>query len=86
MLYIIGLGIGDEQDITLRGLAALEKCTKVYLESYTSKFYDSGGLKMLHGKKVDQADREFVENNAHVIISEASCSNVALLVIGDPFG
>lgn len=36
MLYIIGLGLGDEKDITLRGLEAVRKCDKVYIEAYTS--------------------------------------------------
>lgn len=36
MLYIIGLGLYDEQDITLRGLQAVKRCKRVYLEAYTS--------------------------------------------------
>lgn len=36
MLYIIGLGLGDEKDITLKGLEAVKKCSKVYMEAYTS--------------------------------------------------
>lgn len=36
MLYIIGLGLGDENDITLRGLQAVKECQKIYLEYYTS--------------------------------------------------
>lgn len=36
MLYIIGLGLYDERDITVRGLEAVKKCTRVYLEAYTS--------------------------------------------------
>jgi diphthamide biosynthesis methyltransferase len=36
VLYVIGLGLGDEQDITLRGLNAVKKCKKVFLENYTS--------------------------------------------------
>ena len=36
MLYIVGLGLGDERDITLRGLDAVKKCARVYLEAYTS--------------------------------------------------
>lgn len=36
MLYIIGLGLGDERDITLRGLEAVKKSQKVYMEAYTS--------------------------------------------------
>jgi diphthine synthase len=30
------LGLGDEKDITVRGLEAVKKCNKIYLEAYTS--------------------------------------------------
>lgn len=50
VFYIIGLGLGDEQDITVKGLNAIKSSEKVYLEAYTSilgvkkdkleKFYD----------------------------------------------
>lgn len=33
---MVGLGLGDEKDITVRGLEAVRKCDKVYLEAYTS--------------------------------------------------
>ena len=36
MLYIIGLGLGDERDITLSGLEADKKSQKIYMEAYTS--------------------------------------------------
>jgi diphthamide biosynthesis methyltransferase len=36
MLYLVGLGLFDEHDITLRGLEVVKKCARVYLESYTS--------------------------------------------------
>lgn len=36
MLYIIGIGLYDEQDITVRGLAAVRRCTRIFLEAYTS--------------------------------------------------
>ena len=36
MLFIIGLGLYDEQDITVRGLQAVKRCKRVYLEAYTS--------------------------------------------------
>jgi hypothetical protein len=35
-LYVIGLGLGDERDITVRGLELVKQCTGVYLEYYTS--------------------------------------------------
>lgn len=36
MLYLIGLGLGDQDDITVKGLKAVQSCSKVYLEAYTS--------------------------------------------------
>lgn len=36
VLYVIGLGLGDEKDITVRGLEAVRRSTRVVLEHYTS--------------------------------------------------
>ncbi len=36
MLYLVGLGLGDQDDITVKGLNAIKSCSKVFLESYTS--------------------------------------------------
>lgn len=36
MLYLIGLGLGDAKDITVRGLEVVRRCSRVYLEAYTS--------------------------------------------------
>lgn len=36
MLYLIGLGLCDENDITLKGLECIKKSEIVYLEHYTS--------------------------------------------------
>lgn len=35
-LFVIGLGLCDEKDITLRALEAVKSSTRVYLEAYTS--------------------------------------------------
>ncbi|XP_041019626.1 probable diphthine methyl ester synthase [Juglans microcarpa x Juglans regia] len=92
MLYIVGLGLGDEKDITLRGLEAVKKCGKVYIEAYTSLLsfgLSSDGLstlEKLYGKSITLADREMVEEKADEILSEARRSDVAFLVVGDPFG
>lgn len=92
MLYIIGLGLGDERDITLRGLEAIKKCEKVYIEAYTSLLsfgISSNGLctlESLYGKSVTLADREMVEEKADDILLEARVVDVAFLVVGDPFG
>lgn len=36
MFFIIGLGLGDCKDISVKGLEVVKKCKKVYLEAYTS--------------------------------------------------
>jgi len=36
MFYIIGIGLGDVKDITVRGLEIVQNASRVYLESYTS--------------------------------------------------
>lgn len=36
MLYLIGLGLGDVKDITIKGLEAVRSAKEVYLEAYTS--------------------------------------------------
>jgi diphthine synthase len=54
VLYVIGLGLGDERDITLRGLDAIRACDFCYLEHYTSVFagLDKARLEALYGKPV----------------------------------
>ncbi|XP_057470035.1 probable diphthine methyl ester synthase [Actinidia eriantha] len=92
MLYIIGLGLGNEKDITVKGLEAVKRCKKVYMEAYTSLLsfgLSSDGLstlEKLYGKPVILADRETVEEKADDILLEAHESDVAFLVVGDPFG
>jgi diphthine synthase len=87
MLYIIGLGLFDEQDITLRGLEAVKRCSRVYLECYTSILLcDKSRLEQLYGKPVIVADREMVESCAEEILDGSDVEDVAFLVVGDPFG
>jgi diphthine synthase len=87
VLYLIGLGLYDEQDITLRGLKAVQQCERVYLEAYTSILLcDKAKLEALYGKDVVVADREMVESQADVILENADTVDVAFLVVGDPFG
>ncbi|KYK25161.1 hypothetical protein AYK26_07880 [Euryarchaeota archaeon SM23-78] len=86
-LYLIGIGLWDEKDITVKGLEAVMQCEKVFLESYTSRLgVDFKKLQEYYGKKIILANRELVEKNANKILEPAKDSNVALLVIGDVFG
>ena len=36
MLYLVGLGLAEETDITVKGLEIVKKAERVYLEAYTS--------------------------------------------------
>ncbi|KAK6428529.1 diphthine synthase, partial [Oleoguttula sp. CCFEE 5521] len=36
MLYIIGLGLADERDISVKGLEIVKRAERVYLEAYTA--------------------------------------------------
>jgi diphthine synthase len=36
MLYLVGLGLSDETDITVKGLSIVKSASRVYLEAYTS--------------------------------------------------
>ncbi|XP_007169576.1 diphthine methyl ester synthase isoform X1 [Balaenoptera acutorostrata] len=103
MLYMIGLGLGDAKDITVKGLEVVRRCSRVYLEAYTSvltvgkevlSYYIQGqdlGLSStsqeeFYGRKLILADREEVEQEANNILKDADISDVAFLVVGDPFG
>ena len=88
MLYLVGLGLGDEQDISLKGLQAVKECEEIWLENYTSVLLDSpkDRLEALYGKEIKLADREQVEQQVEAILDAAKKTKVAFLVVGDPFG
>lgn len=95
-LYLIGLGLAGEKDITLRGLEAMEKCSFIYFERYTSLFSERtvedclASLEKLCSRKsirIIPAGREMVERNAeNTILAHAKELDVAFLVVGDPMG
>ena len=90
MLYIIGLGLSDETDITVKGLECIKKCSALYLEYYTSILMftpgDKSRLEEFYGKPVVLADREMVESESAMdaILDEAKSADVGFLVVGDP--
>jgi len=88
MLYVIGIGLGDEKDITVRGLEAIKSCAAVFLEGYTSLLVNPDHLEEFYGKKVTICDRDFVEGDSIYteVIERAKTDNVAFLVVGDVFG
>ncbi|KAJ4270460.1 diphthine synthase [Fusarium torreyae] len=87
MLYLVGLGLSDETDITVKGLEVVKKASRVYLEAYTSiLLVDQAVLESYYGRSITVADREMVESNSDEILRDAQTEDVAFLVVGDPFG
>lgn len=85
-LHIIGIGLNNEKDITVKGLELVKKAEIIYLECYTSKFNCSfHDLAKFYNKQIILAHREMVESDNNEIIENAKTREVAFLVIGDPF-
>jgi diphthine synthase len=83
VLYLVGLGLHDEKDLSIKAVEALKKCDKIYVELYTSKWYGSmEELERLAGKPVERLERESVESLR--LVKEALSHSIALLVPGDP--
>ncbi|KAK0196085.1 tetrapyrrole methylase [Armillaria mellea] len=87
MFYIIGLGLCDEKDVTIRGLEAIKGSSRVYLEAYTSiLMVQKEKLEAFYEKPLILADRDMVETESDEILANADKEDVSLLVVGDPFG
>ena len=85
MLYLIGLGLWDERDISLRGIEACKECDQVYAELYTERW--GGSLEVLGriiGRPISILDRTALEENSMELIEKARERNIAILVPGDP--
>lgn len=87
MFYLIGLGLFDEKDVTVRGMEVIKNCSRVYLESYTSiLMVGKERLEAFYGREIILADRDMVETASDAILEGATEQDVALLVVGDPLG
>jgi len=88
VLHLIGLGLGDERDIMVKGLELVRKADIVYLEHYTSILgVDIDQLRSFYDKEILLAERDLVEQEAEeALLVPAKTKDVCLLVVGDPFG
>ncbi|MEN6591863.1 MAG: diphthine synthase [Methanobacterium sp.] len=85
MLYLIGLGLYDEQDVSLKGVEALKKADVIYAEFYTSRLFQ-GSIKSLEyklGVQINVLKREEVEEE-NIPLKEAQDKDVAFVCAGDP--
>jgi diphthine synthase len=86
-LVFIGLGLHDENGLSLRGQAEAKSCDLLFAEFYTSLMpgLNMQGLERIVGKKVQTLSRIEVEEQAEqIILSKAKTSKVGFLVPGDP--
>ena len=84
-LIFVGLGLYDENDISLKGLHEIRNCDKVYAEFYTSKLVGTNKNKIEKtiGKNIEILSREETEK-ADIILKQALIEKVVFLVCGDP--
>ncbi|MGI0084381.1 MAG: diphthine synthase [Nitrososphaerales archaeon] len=84
MLFFIGLGV--EQSPTLRAVAIMKSCERIFYESYTSPVIDGDVMQNLTDstdRKIEAVSRDFVEDGRK-ILEPARSSRVALVSSGDP--
>ncbi|KAL6296965.1 hypothetical protein ACE6H2_005107 [Prunus campanulata] len=62
MLYIVGLGLADEKDITIRGLEIVKQCDQFFRRNFNAQ-------ENLYGKPVTVTDRKTVEEKADQILT-----------------
>jgi diphthine synthase len=85
MLYLVGLGIWDEGDISLKGIETCRKSDKVYAELYTSAWGgDLSRLEKLIRKKIKVIKRADLEEKSARLVRQAKGKDIAILVPGDP--
>lgn len=87
MFYLVGLGLGDAKDITVKGLEIVKSAKRVYLEAYTSILtVGKDALESYYGREIILADRDMVETESDTILEDSENEDIAFLVVGDPFG
>jgi diphthine synthase len=86
-LWFIGLGLGDERDVSRRAMDVLRSGAAIYAEEYTA-VWSPGAFDRLSrevGRPVQMLTREEVESERPILSALAQGGNVAFLAVGDPF-
>jgi len=84
MLTLVGIGLHDEKDLTIRGIESAKTADRVYIELYTSVWQGKEKLEDIIGKKIQELKREDLEQNADQIVKESKTKNIVVFVPGDP--
>jgi diphthine synthase len=85
-LHLVGLGLHDAKDITVKGLERVRSADKVYAEFYTAILAGTSAaeLEAFLGRPVVSLDRLGVEKGGDRLVAEAGDQEVVLLTAGDP--
>lgn len=84
-LSLVGIGLFDENDLSLKAVEEARNSDKIYIELYTSKWYGNlGNLKKIVGRDVLELKRKDLEEDSRKIIDEANSKKVVIFVQGDP--
>jgi diphthine synthase len=86
-LAFIGMGLGDERDLSRRAIEHLKRSVRIFAEEYTAILAE-GSLERLEaelGREVERLDRVLLERQTPVLEALRQDGTVSLLVTGDPF-
>jgi diphthine synthase len=86
-LAFIGLGLGDDRDVSPRARDELRKCGAIFSEAYTSRLAPGSLERISHdvGRAIAVLPRSQVEAERPVLEALALHAHVGFLVAGDPF-
>ncbi len=85
-LHLVGLGLHDAKDISVKGLERVRAADAVYAEFYTAILAGTSHeeLEAFFGRPVTVLGRLGVEKGAAAVVEEARSKAVVLLTAGDP--
>jgi diphthine synthase len=86
-LTFIGLGLGDERDLSLRARDHLRAVARVFSEQYTSRLAPGSAARLAAdlGIRIEPLTRAELEAGDRLWEALEGQGSVALLVVGDPF-
>jgi diphthine synthase len=85
MLKLVGLGLYDEKDMSIKAYDNIIEGDYIFIEFYTSRLMGTSieKLEKLTGKKIRMLNRKDVENE-RILLDLAKTNKVLLLSAGDP--
>lgn len=86
MLWFVGLGLWDIEDVSLRGRRAIAEADRIFLEGYTSFLGGStvAAMESAWDHPVTVLSRDDVENRPDEVLEAAQSGTAVFLVPGDP--